>query len=73
MTRVTATVDDQGRLMLPEAFARTLQAGQQLTIEVDPPPLDLDAAHPLYAFIGTLPRLESDSRTHYRRERGHEE
>ncbi|MPY67986.1 hypothetical protein F8S09_15095 [Deinococcus sp. SDU3-2] len=67
MTRVTATVDEQGRLTLPEEIAQLLQAGQQLVIDL---PLE---ENPFTRFIGTLPPLDVDSVAYYRQERGHEE
>ena len=78
MTRITATVDKEGRLLLPEKLrARLLdQHAEELIIEV---PDHLDAAqteeleNPFLPFIGVWPPLDTDSRTYYRRERGHED
>lgn len=71
MTRITATVDEQGRLMLPPDLARQLRPGQTVVIALDLP--DQEARRPFAAFIGVLPPLDVDSATYYRRERGHEE
>ncbi|WP_027460737.1 antitoxin Xre/MbcA/ParS toxin-binding domain-containing protein [Deinococcus murrayi] len=72
MTRITATVDEQGRLTLPQDLARQLRAGQTIVIDLDLPP-PATAPKPFAAFIGLLPPLDVDSATYYRRERGHED
>ncbi|WP_345454700.1 type II toxin-antitoxin system MazE family antitoxin [Deinococcus aluminii] len=73
MTRITATVDEQGRLTLPEEVARQLRTGQTVTIDLEVPPVPSGDDNPFLAFIGLLPPLEVDSATYYRQERGHEE
>lgn len=70
MTKITATVDEQGRLTLPAEVARQLRAGQNVVIELD---VQAPSPNPFLQFIGSLPPLEEDSRTYYRRERGHED
>ncbi len=68
--KVSAAVDEQGRLILPPEIARHLQAGQTVVLQLDVTTLE---DNPFTAFIGLLPPLEVDSLTHYQRERGHEE
>ncbi|WP_104992112.1 hypothetical protein [Deinococcus sp. NW-56] len=65
--RVTVTVDEQGRLILPPEVAQQLQVWQHLVIDL------LLEGGPFTRFVGTLPPLEEDSATYYRRERGHKE
>ena len=78
MIRITATIDEEGRLLLPEEVSRhlALTPGQQVSIYLQEPVAvpNLDASdNPFLAFVGSLPPLDVDSRTYYRRERGHEE
>ncbi|WP_102128445.1 AbrB/MazE/SpoVT family DNA-binding domain-containing protein [Deinococcus planocerae] len=78
MTKVAVTVDAQGRLTLPpEAQARlALKPGQTVVIDVDLPVEETpvgEGENPFLRFIGSLPPLAEDSRTYYRRERGHED
>ncbi|MFC4427222.1 AbrB/MazE/SpoVT family DNA-binding domain-containing protein [Deinococcus navajonensis] len=72
MTKIAATVDQEGRLTLTPAERERLHLtpGSRVIIEIEP----ASAENPFLAFIGSRPPLDdSDSRAHYRRERGHDE
>lgn len=70
MTRHTikATVDQEGRLVLPAEIARHYTAGQELEIT-----LPAEPENPFLSAIGILPKLPEDNLTFIRNLREHGE
>ena len=70
MTRVIATIDEEGRLSLPEALREQFKGrtGEQISVEIDAP-----GVNPFDKYIGILPPLPGGSLEYSRRMRGHDE
>ena len=75
MTRVIATIDEEGRLSLPEELREQFKGrtGEQISVEVEFSERPVPGSAPFENFIGILPPLPGGSLEYIRRMRGHDE